>query len=151
MIPYYNFMNYYRVQVFTAFNYLFLLEFELFELRHMLTRISACDFDVVLRLLPISSVLPTPFAFFLHRGSVPFVIGPINGGLPWPASFSQADKQKEWISNIRNFYRFLPFARSTYRHATAIIAGSSQTYAEFATYRQKLFFVPGENGINPSL
>ena len=145
------FKNDYRSQVLTAFNYVFCLAFEWCAWRQMRTRISAGDFDVVLRLLPISSVLPSPFAFFLHRGSVPFVIGPINGGLPWPASFSQADKQKEWISNIRNFYRFLPFARSTYRHAAAIIAGSSQTYAEFATYREKLFFVPGENGINPSL
>ena len=64
---------------------------------------------------------------------------------------AQADKQKEWISNLRSFYRFLPFARSTYRNAAAIIAGSSHTYTEFAAYRDKLFFVPGENGINSSL
>ena len=110
----------------------------------------AGDFDVVLRLLPVTSVLPSPFAFFLRKGPIPFVIGPINGGLPWPQGFSQADKQKESISNLRNLYRFLPFARSTYRNAAAIIAGSSQTYAEFAAYREKLFFVP-ENGINRSL
>jgi glycosyltransferase involved in cell wall biosynthesis len=47
-------------------------------------------------------------------------------------------------------YRYLPFAGSTYRRAAAIVAGSSQTYAEFATYREKLFFVP-ENGVSPSL
>ncbi len=145
------FKNDYRSQVLTAFNYVFCLAFEWRAWRQMRARIWAGDFDVVLRLLPISSVLPSPFAFFLHRGSVPFVIGPINGGLPWPAGFSQVDKQKEWISDIRNFYRFLPFARSTYRYAAAIIAGSSQTYAEFATYREKLFFVPGENGLSPSL
>jgi glycosyltransferase involved in cell wall biosynthesis len=79
------------------------------------------------------------------------VIGPINGGLPWPPGFRQADKQKEWISNLRSFYRFLPFARSTYRNAAAIVAGSSQVYTEFAVYREKVFFVPGENGISPSL
>ena len=67
------------------------------------------------------------------------------------AGVSQAEKQKEWISNLRNFYRFLPFSRSTYRDAAAIIAGSSHTYKEFAAYREKLFFVPGENGINPTL
>ena len=99
----------------------------------------AGDFDVVLRLLPITSVLPSPFAFFLRRGPIPFVIGPINGGLPWPPGFSQAEKQKEWISNLRNFYRFLPFARSTYRNAAAIIAGSSQTYTEFAALSRKAF------------
>ena len=64
--------------------------------------------------------------------------------------FSQADSQKEWISSLRGLYRFLPFARSTYRHAAAIIAASSQTYAEFAVYRDKLFFVP-EPGIGVKL
>ena len=44
----------------------------------------------------------------------------------------------------------MPFARSTYRNAAAIIAASSQTYAEFAAYRDKLFFVP-EPGIARSL
>ena len=78
------------------------------------------------------------------------MIGPINGGLPFVKGFSQADSQKEWISSLRGLYRFLPFARSTYRHAAAIIAASSQTYSEFAAYRDKLFFVP-ENGIARSL
>src|SRR5205823_7712031 len=142
------FKNNYRSQVLTAFSYLFCLAFEWQAWRQTRTRIMAGNFDVVLRLLPISSVLPSPFAFFLRRGPIPFVVGPINGGLPWPVGFSQADKQKEWISNLRNFYRFLPFARSTYRNAAAIIAGSSHTYNEFAAYREKLFFVPGENGVD---
>jgi glycosyltransferase involved in cell wall biosynthesis len=95
-------------------------------------------------------VLPSPFSFFLRNGPIPFVIGPISGGLPWPSGLSQLDKQKEWISDLRRLYSFLPFARSTYRHATAIIAASSQTYAEFAAYRDKLFFLP-ENGIDRSV
>jgi len=78
------------------------------------------------------------------------VIGPLNGGLPYVQGFSQADNQRQWISRFRNLYRFLPFARSTYRNAAAIIAASSQTYAEFAVYREKLFFVP-ENGVSRSL
>ncbi len=145
------FRNNYASQVLTAFNYLFCLAFEWRAWRQTRARIMAGDFDVVLRLLPISSVLPSPFAFFLRRGPIPFVIGPINGGLPWPTGFRQADKQKEWISNLRGFYRLLPFARSTYRCAAAIISGSSQTYTEFEAYREKLFFVPGENGINSYL
>jgi glycosyltransferase involved in cell wall biosynthesis len=145
------FKNNYRSQVLTAFNYIFCIAFEWRAWRQTRSRIRAGEFDVVMRLLPISSVLPSPFAFFLRRGPIPFVIGPINGGLPWPSGFRQAKKQKEWISNLRSFYRFLPFARSTYRDAAAIIAGSSNTYNEFAPYHQKLFLVPGENGINPSL
>src|SRR5436190_2407033 len=144
------FKNDYRSQVLTAFNYIFCLLFEWRAWRQTRMRIRAGEFDVALRILPISSVLPSPFAFFLRRGPIPFVVGPINGGLPWPQGFSQAEKQKEWISNLRDFYRFLPFARSTYRNAAAIIAGSSHTYNEFRAYQQKLFFVPGENGINPA-
>ena len=78
------------------------------------------------------------------------MIGPLNGGLPWPPGFEQLAKQREWISGFRNLYRFLPFVRSTYRHATAIITASSQTFAEFIANRDKLFFVP-ENGIDQSI
>ena len=148
------FKNTYTSQALTAFSYPFSIAFEWCAWRRLRSRIMAGDFDVVLRLLPISSVLPSPFAYFLRRGPIPFIIGPINGGLPWPEGFSQAKKEKElnaWLSGLRNFYRFLPFGRSTYRNAAAIVAGSSQTYAEFAHYREKLFFVPGENGISASL
>ena len=53
---------------------------------------------------------------------------------------------REWVSDIRHLYRYMPFARSTYRHAAAIIAASSQTYSEFAAYCERLFFIP-EPGI----
>jgi glycosyltransferase involved in cell wall biosynthesis len=133
----------------TAFTYPFAVAFEWHAWRRMRTRILAGEFDVVLRLLPVTSVLPSAFAFFLRKSLVPFVVGPINGGLPWPAGFTQAERQKEWISGFRNLYRLLPFSRSTYRYAAAIIAGSSQTCAEFGAYREKTFFVP-ENGIDQS-
>jgi len=128
----------------------FSIAFEWSVWRRMRTRIAAGEFDIVLRLSPINSVVPSPFPFFLRKGPVPFVIGPINGGLPWPQGFSQADKQKAWFDNLRNLYRYVPFARSTYSRAAAIVAGSSQTYAEFATYGDKLFFVP-ENAVSVSL
>ena len=136
----------------TAFGYPFILAFEFSAWRRLRTRIRAGDFDVVLRVSPITSVLPSPFAFFLRKGPIPFVIGPLNGGLPWPKGFTQADRQRQQdkIAGLRNCYRFLPFARSTYKCATAIIAGSSQTYDEFSSYREKLFFVP-ENGLDQSL
>ena len=136
-------------QALTAFRYPFSVAFEWRAWRQLRRRIFAGEFDVVLRLVPMTAVLPSPFAFFLRKGPIPFVLGPLNGGLPLPPGFSQVENQKEWISGLRNLYRFLPFARSTYRHAAAIIAASSQTYAEFAAYRDKLFFVP-ENGISRS-
>jgi glycosyltransferase involved in cell wall biosynthesis len=140
----------YDTQVLTAFGYPFFLAFEWYAWRQLRARIFAGEFDVVLRVLPMSPVLPSPFAFFLRKGPIPFVLGPLNGGLPWPPGFGQLENQREWISGLRNLYRFLPFARSTYRYATAIIAASSQVCAEFAAYRDKVFFVP-EPGIARSL
>jgi glycosyltransferase involved in cell wall biosynthesis len=137
-------------QALTAFGYPFSLAFEWMAWRQLRRRIKAGEFDVVLRILPMSAVIPSPFAFFLRKGPIPFVIGPINGGLPYVEGFSQADNEKQWISGLRGLYRFMPFARSTYRKAAAIIAASSQTYSEFSSYRDKLFFVP-ENGVNPSV
>jgi glycosyltransferase involved in cell wall biosynthesis len=140
----------YASQALTAFGYPSALAFEWHAWRQLRRRIFAGEFDVVLRVVPMTAVLPSPFAFFLRKGPIPFVIGPINGGLPFVQGFSQANNQREWISKLRKLYRVLPFARSTYRNAAAIITASSQTYAEFAEYREKLFFVT-ENGIPRSL
>ena len=145
----------YGRQSLTAATYPLQVVFECRAWRHLRRRIQSREFDVVLRLLPIVSVLPSPFAYFLRNGPIPFVIGPLNGGLPWPQGFPQLEKQRQqagyWVSNLRGLYRYLPFARATYAKATAIIAGSSHTYSEFAAYGEKLFFVPGENGIDPAL
>jgi glycosyltransferase involved in cell wall biosynthesis len=137
----------YTSQALTAFNYPFCLDFEWRSWQLMKRRIKAGEFDVVLRLMPITAVIPSLFPLLLRRGPTPCVIGPINGGLPWPEGFTQASRQKEWISSLRNLYRVMPFTRSTYRYAKAIVAGSSQTYSEFSAIREKLFFVP-ENGVS---
>jgi glycosyltransferase involved in cell wall biosynthesis len=137
-------------QALTAFGYPFSLAFEWHAWRQLRRRIFAGEFDVVLRILPMTAVIPSPFAFFLRKGPIPFVIGPINGGLPYVQGFSQAKNEKQWISGLRGLYRYVPFARTTYQSAAAIIAASSQTYAEFARYRDKLFFVP-EPGISRAL
>jgi glycosyltransferase involved in cell wall biosynthesis len=137
-------------QALTAFTYPFSIAFEWFAWRQLRSRIRAGEFDIVLRLIPMSPVMPSPFSYFLRKGPIPFVLGPLNGGLPWPPGFSQLDNQKEWISDLRNAYRHLPFAHSTYRDAAAIIAASSQVYSEFVKYRDKMFFVP-EPGIARSL
>jgi len=144
------FKNNYDNQMLTAFRYPFSIAFEWRAWRQLKRRIRAGEFDVVLRLLPMAPTLPSPFAFFLRKGPIPFVLGPLNGGLRSAPGFSQPDKKKGFTFGIRRLYRFVPFARSTYRCATAIIAAASHMRAEFAGYRDKLFFIP-ENGIAPSL
>ena len=136
-------------QAVTAFGYPFSIAFEWYAWRQLRRRIFAGEFDVVLRVLPMTPVLPSPFAFFLRKGPIPFVLGPLNGGLRDAPGFSQPDKP-EWVFRLRNLYRFMPFARATYRHATAIIAATSHMRTQFAEHPDKLFFVP-ENGIARSL
>src|ERR1700747_2375397 len=89
-------------QAVTAFGYPFYLAFEWFAWRQLRHRILAGEFDLVLRIVPMTAVLPSPFAFFLRKGPIPFVIGPLNGGLPYVQGFSQANNEKQWISNLRN-------------------------------------------------
>jgi len=142
----YNFHN----RAMTPFGLPFSVAFEWRVWQRFREQLLAGDFDVVFRVLPANPVVPSPFPFLLRRCSVPFVMGPINGGLPWPQGFRQADRQRSWIDRLRNLYRFMPFSKSTYQGAAAIIAGSSQTYAEFSEYHDKLFFVP-ENGVDGTL
>jgi glycosyltransferase involved in cell wall biosynthesis len=145
----------YGRQSLTAASYPLQVAFEWRAWRQLRRRIYGGDFDVVLRILPIVSVLPSPFAYFLRNGPIPFVLGPLNGGLPWPDGFPQLDTQRRqagyWFSRLRNSYRYMPFARSTYQKAAAIIAGSSHTFSEFGSYGEKLFFVPGENGLESTV
>jgi hypothetical protein len=55
----------------------------------------AGEFDVVLRIVPLTAALPSPFAFFLRKGPIPFVLQPLNGGVPWPPGFVQLENQAE--------------------------------------------------------
>jgi glycosyltransferase involved in cell wall biosynthesis len=139
----------YDTQALTAFRYPFSVAFECRAWRQLRRRIFAGEFDVALRLMPMTPALPSPFAFFLRKGPIPLVLGPLNGGLLSAPGFSEPDK-REWNFRIRSLYRFLPFARSTYHHAAAIIAASSHMRAEFAAHSDKLFFIP-ENGIARAL
>jgi len=137
-------------QLLTGFRYPFSIVFEWYAWHQLRRRIFAGEFDVVLRLLPMAPTLPSPFAFFLRKGPIPFVVGPLNGGLRSAPGFSQPDTKKGFTFGLRKLYRFVPFARSTYRNAAAVIAATSHMRSEFAAYQEKVFFIP-ENGISLSL
>src|SRR5262249_31745329 len=64
------FKSNYDSQAVTAFRYPFAVAWEWHAWRQFRHRIFAGEFDVVLRLVPMSPVLPSPFAFFLRRGPV---------------------------------------------------------------------------------
>lgn len=106
-------------------NYLPYLEFERRALLMCRADLNAGQFDIVHRITPMSPTLPS---YIAGRTRQPFVIGPLNGNLPWPAAFrAEQAREKEKMRVLRNAYRYLPYARRTYRKADAVLAAFRHT------------------------
>lgn len=107
-------------------------------------RIRAGEFDIVHRLIPSTPTVASTIAKKCKQAGVPFVLGPLNGGLPWPKGFNTVRHQeKEWLSYIRDVYRFLPAYKSTRQNASAIMVGSQSTLEQVDSfYREKCVYFP---------
>jgi len=104
-------------------------------------------FDLVHRITPLTPTCGSPLASLTRT---PMLIGPLNGGLPWPREYPDLWRQeREWLVPLRKLYRYLPYWYSTFRHLSGVIAGSRHTASEVPDwYRGKRFYLP-ENGIAP--
>lgn len=113
-------------------------------------RLRAGEFDLVHRITPLSPTVPSPIARHCARTGVPFVLGPLNGGLPWPKGFdTERRREHEWLSYVRGAYRMVPGYRSTRDHAAAIVVGSRATFEQVPQrWRGKCVYIP-ENAIDP--
>lgn len=125
--------------------------FERLVWRQLGRRIIAGEFDVVHRITPLSPTIPSMIAAKCANAGVPFVWGPVNGGVPWPKGFDAVRrKEREWLSYIRGVHRMMPGYHATRRHASAIIVGSLDTLRQVpSAYRNKCVYIP-ENGIDPA-
>lgn len=114
--------------------------------------IMAGEWDIVHRLTPLSPTTPSLLAAKCERHGVPFVLGPLNGGVRWPKGFSHAlHAEREWLTYVRAAYKLLPGYRSMRRSAAAIITGSSDTRQQIARrYQDKTIYIP-ENAVDPAL
>jgi len=82
----------------------------------------------------------------------PFIIGPVNGGIPFPEGFKEtARKEFAHFNFLRVFSRIIPNYSNTYKKAHKILAGSTYTLNMLKKMfsldedRISLFY---ENGIN---
>lgn len=125
--------------------------FESLVWKHFKNRLRAGEFDLVHRITPLSPTMPSPIARKLRKIGVPFILGPLNGGVPWPSQFDSARrKEQEWLSYVRNGYKLLPGYQATRKYANAIICGSRATLEQMPIWcRNKCIYIP-ENAIDPA-
>jgi glycosyltransferase involved in cell wall biosynthesis len=109
------------------------------------------EYDLVHRVTPLSPTVPSIAARKIRRAGVPFVVGPLNGGVPWPRHFDRVRRAEwEYLSYVRGLYRLLPAYRSTRRNAAALIVGSEATHSQVPrAFHSKCVYIP-ENAIDPS-
>lgn len=121
---------------------------------HFAARLANGEFDLVHRITPLSPTTPSYLAKRLAKIGVPFILGPLNGGIPWPAGFDRVRvAEREWLGYFRDLYRIQPGLTATRQLATALILASRHTYGEVTGHHpeleQKAIWLP-ENAIDPA-
>ncbi len=103
-------------------------------------------FDLIHRVTPVSPTLGSPLASWCE---IPMVVGPLNGGLPWPTEFPELrQREGEWLTRHRGLFRWLPYARSTYQRAAGVLVASRAT-AEDLPEGPGPRRLLSENGVDP--
>lgn len=136
----------------SAFASLAYYSFEHAIWRRFHQRLKAGEFDLVHRITPLSPTNQSLLAGRMAKLKIPFIVGPLNGGVPWPKGFrSRQHAENEWLAYVRGLYKLMPFYRSMRRNSAAIIVGSRFTQHEMpASTSNKCIYIP-ENAVNMDL
>jgi glycosyltransferase involved in cell wall biosynthesis len=113
--------------------------------------IKAKRYDIVHRVTPLSPTIGSASAAKVAKAGVAYVVGPLNGGVPWPKAFdAERRREREWLSYIRGAYKLIPSNRAMLRAASAILVGSRHTASEIpAAFQDRCIYLP-ENAIDPA-
>jgi glycosyltransferase involved in cell wall biosynthesis len=135
----------------TAMGSVMYYHFEYEIVRKFGADIDAKKYDVVHRVTPLSPTTPSPFlASRCAKAGVPFIWGPVNGGIPWPKEFTAVQRAEgEWLSSVRDAYKLMPGWSAARKHSAALIAGSISAYEQFSGFSDRTVYIP-ENAIDPS-
>jgi glycosyltransferase involved in cell wall biosynthesis len=141
-------------QLYHIFTYPIYEEFNQNAFKTVRERLAAGEFDLVHAITPMEPRYP--FKVTEVAQQVPVLIGPVNGGVPFPPAFAGvAMREFAFLNFLRVLGRYLtPGYAATYRQATKVLAGSSYTYQliknlfHLPPQRLSLFY---ENGIVASL
>lgn len=109
------------------------------------------DYDLVHRITPLSPAASGPLAAQCLKAGVPYVLGPLNGGVPWPKGFEAEQKQEgEWLSRARGLLQVFPGRRRMLQACSAILYASKFTRGDIpAPLLERSIYLP-ENAIDPA-
>ena len=126
------------------------LSYQFFEhelYRELKFEIDHGQFDLIHRITPVSPTIGGPL---VCRTNIPMLLGPLNGGLPWPKPYPELRRQEnEFLVPLRKAYRLLPNYRATYERTHGVIAGSRHTSSEIPRYFSGHRYLLPENGVDP--
>lgn len=135
----------------TAISAVFYPYFERLVWQRFGADIRAGKYDIVHRITPLSPTTNSSLASKCAAAGIPFVLGPLNGGVPWPKGFdAERRREREYLSYVRGAYKAMPGRHSMLRATSAILTGSRFTASEIPkAYQDKCIYLP-ENAIDPS-
>lgn len=87
------------------------------------------DYDIVFAFSPIIPRYPYKIARYCSK--TPFLLGPVNGGLPFPKEYEDIKEAEGGKFNVlKKFNYLLPGYTTTYRYAKEVLVGSKHTMDE---------------------
>lgn len=109
-----------------ALGYLVYAEFNHKVYQCFRTKVLRGDYDIVHAMTPIMPRYPVEIIKACE--DTPFILGPVNGGVPFPKGFGQvARKEFAYFNFLRHLGQFIPGYVRTYKKADKILSGSKFT------------------------